>query len=778
MFNQKQISMGESKAGTSLKMAAAAAFGIYGAWFSSLPLSLDFNDKKQYTEDIDYSTSFQKQDFKKNNASVNRTSTFNLKADSVENIKNAENKISDKQLESFSAEQNETALKVARLQKHLTAPWGWIHSAIQLLGILLLSIPGIRSSVKEIKNGYFGISNQIMAGIAFPTVTGFYNLATNSLIPCCIAHMAFLKNIQVAAGSSVNFTGFLFATSGAAVLTAISFLSESIESYIERYSQKQIEKILANDRLSQNYLVKIDKVWVETAVDDIETRNDLKIRYGEAVPVDGILKTDALVMRDQLTGEADEISLKAGEKILAGTIIKGRNGAEIQAVAVGNDTSLAKIRQIALEVAQNKSNAATQVEKFAKWFSPIITGLSLIGFLYGAYVGSYFYIIYSLSLVFVFTPCALKLSVPALTATFLLKFSKKKNIFIKNFSAFENAAKVKAVFFDKTGTLVSHEKKMIDQKIVTDAELVYALIEKMTQSSNHPVSKFLNQEAQKNWQGDFANPRLTQMAEIEGQGFVAQWNEQNVLFGNEKLLREQGFLAEQVAQFGEFSNYLVVGQNIVAGFLLEGKLRPDAIETVSALQKTGKKVFILSGDRKDETKRVARLLNIPEEQALGQLSDDEKMEKVAAYKENFGLTMFVGDGINDAKALAQADLGVAWNAQNLAAENADIIAFEDNGLKRITEIFDEQKRYNRLLMQNIFFPLITNSVLLFTIVSGTFSSLLLSIGGPLLSGFTLPIAFLIHESVSFMAAGNSMRGYLDSSFSLIANIKRLISKHS
>jgi P-type E1-E2 ATPase len=587
--------------------------------------------------------------------------------------------------------------------------------------------------------------------------------------------MAFLKNIQAAAGSPVNFTGFLFATSGAAVLTAISFLSESIESYIERYSQKQIEKILANDRLSQNYLIKKDNIWAETAVEVLEKGDHLKIRYGEAVPVDGILKTDAIVMRDQLTGEADEINLNVGEKILAGTIIKGRNGAEVQAIAVGSDTSLAKIRQIAAEVAQNKSNAATQVEKFAKWFSPIITGLSLLGFLYGAYVGSYFYIIYSLSLVFVFTPCALKLSVPALTATFLLKFSKKKKMFIKNFSAFENAKKIKAVFFDKTGTLVSHEKKIIDQKIITDAELVYALVEKMTQSSNHPVSKFFNQEAQKNWQGDFTNPRLSQMAEIEGQGFVAQWKEKNILFGNEKLLTEQGFSKEHVAQFGEFSNYLVIGQNIAAGFLLEGKLRPDAIETVSALQKTGRKIFILSGDRKEETKRVARLLNIPEEQAFGQLSDDEKMEKVATYKKKVGLTMFVGDGINDAKALAQADLGVAWNAQNLAAENADIIAFEDSGLKRVTEVFEEQKRYNRLLIQNIFFPLITNSALLFTIVSGTFSSLLLSIGGPLLSGFTLPIAFLIHESVSFMAAGNSVRGYLNSP-SLVNTVRRLFTR--
>jgi cation transport ATPase len=132
--------------------------------------------------------------------------------------------------------------------------------------------------------------------------------------------------------------------------------------------------------------------------------------------------------------------------------------------------------------------------------------------------------------------------------------------------------------------------------------------------------------------------------------------------------------------------------------------------------------------------------------------------------------------VTEIPALGAAVIGVSWNAQSIAAENADIVAFSGEKLSRIADLFSEQKKYNRLLWQNIVIPFAFNGALLYTVMTGIFGSLLVSIGGAVLSGFALPIAFLMHESVSFLAAGNSMRGYLDSSRSLFPLFKRLISK--
>ncbi|WP_249931314.1 heavy metal translocating P-type ATPase [Ramlibacter sp. 2FC] len=446
--------------------------------------------------------------------------------------------------------------------------------------------------------------------------------------------------------------------------------------------------------------------WQAVPVAEVPLGARLRVRPGARIPLDGLV-TEGRSTVDQapVTGESLPVDKAAGDALFAGSV-NGSGTLELRVTAVAGDTTLARILH-AVEQAQAR-RAPTQrlVDRLAAVYTPAVFALALALALLGPWLLGWGWteaVYRALVLLVIACPCALVIATPV-TVVSGLAAAARRGVLIKGGVHLEGAHRLKAIAFDKTGTITAGRPRLVATEVlpspIPEAQALRWAAD-LAAHSDHPVAQAIARVLAP------GNGALEGFTALPGRGVQARADGQTLVLGNHRLIEELGLcgadvearLAAHEAQ-GRTVTLLASGQQVLALFAVADTIKPGAREALAELQALGVASVMLSGDNAVTAQTIARQAGIAEVRA--ELLPEDKLAAVADLRKRYGPTAMAGDGINDAPALARADIGIAMGAAgtDVAMEAADVVIMNDE-LQRIPETIRLSRRTRSILWQNI-----------------------------------------------------------------------------
>ncbi|MFO7831480.1 MAG: heavy metal translocating P-type ATPase [Desulfuromonadaceae bacterium] len=454
----------------------------------------------------------------------------------------------------------------------------------------------------------------------------------------------------------------------------------------------------------------------EVDVAQVKPGDILLVRAGEKIPVDGsVVEGEAAVDESMLSGESVPVTKATGDDVNGATI--NRSGRLLlRATRVGEETALAQIVRMVEDAQGDKAPIQRIADRVSNYFVPAVLIVALITFVVWLLVlQSTFLFAFQMSIavVVIACPCALGLATP--TAIMVgSSVGLERGLLFKKAAVLEQISRLEVLLLDKTGTLTSGNFQIRDIHTPGDADRaeVLRLSAALEQGSNHPLARSIVTHAQE--EGLEWDP-LTNIEEIGGQGVRAEIDGVEYLCGQQSLLERNGVdvapVQEQATQLASAGNSLVFlarAQQVLGIIALGDELKPDAAAVIRDLRHLGLSCVLLSGDRRAAAEAVAREIGVDEVEA--EVVPEEKLEVVRRYQKNARLVGMVGDGINDAPALAQADIGIAiGSGTDVAKETGDLILVKDD-LRDIERGIRLGRLTLRKIKQNLFWAFFYNTM--------------------------------------------------------------------
>ncbi len=515
----------------------------------------------------------------------------------------------------------------------------------------------------------------------------------------------------------------------AAMVMALYALAEAIEGRAVQRARHAIERLLAMAPEVAT-VRQPDGRWSTRPVAAVALDAVLRVRPGERVPMDGVI-TSGSTSIDQapVTGESIPVDKAVGDPVFAGTI-NDSGSFEFRVTALASNSTLSRIIH-AVEEAQG-TRAPTQgfVDRFAAVYTPAVFGIALAVALLGPLLlgwGWMAAVYKALVLLVIACPCALVISTPV-TIVSGLAAAARRGILIKGGVHLEGARKLKAIALDKTGTITEGKPKLVDWALLdagadpaVDAAAAEHMASALASHSDHPVSRAIAAGLRPN------SVQARDFKVIAGRGVQADIGGQVVVLGNHRLIEERGQCSPALEaalrvheEAGRTVSVLAGDAGAIAMFVVADTIKPSSREAVAELMALGITPVMLSGDNQATASAIAQQAGIGE--ARGNLLPLDKREAIKALQARHGMTAMTGDGINDAPALAQSDLGIAMGAAgtDTAMEAADVVVMNDD-LRRIAETVRLSRRTHAVLWQNIALALGIKAVFLVLAVFGTAS---------------------------------------------------------
>jgi len=448
---------------------------------------------------------------------------------------------------------------------------------------------------------------------------------------------------------------------------------------------------------------------LKVAPEDVQVGQLILVRPGEKVPLDGeVVKGSSFVDTSALTGESVPKNIDVGDTILSGMV----NSSGVLTVRVTRPYAESSVQKI-LDLVENASSRKAPTEKFittfSRYYTPAVVlialGIAIVPPLLGA--GSFSNWIYrALTILVISCPCALVISVP-LGYFGGIGGASRQGVLVKGANFLEALTKVKMVVFDKTGTLTQGVFEVVKLSPATgfSPEFLMEIAAAAEIHSSHPIAKSIRDS----YKLPIEPETLEDYREISGKGVQAKIKGHNVLVGKAALLKEAGILIPDAGNYVQAGTFVHVGvSGEYAGYILiADRLKFGAKETIVALENSGIKTVMLTGDLQTVAQSVANDLGVSEFHA--DLLPQDKvawLERLMAEKDRKGKVIFVGDGINDAPVLTRADVGIAMGGlgSDAAIEAADVVLMEDQPAKLLTAI-NIAGFTKKIIWQNIFFAL-------------------------------------------------------------------------
>ncbi len=495
----------------------------------------------------------------------------------------------------------------------------------------------------------------------------------------------------------------------------------------------------------------------DVPLEDIKLGDRLRVRPGEKVPVDGrVVEGGSSVDESMLTGEPIPVEKGEGDKVIGATV-NGTGSLVIEAMRVGSDTMLAQIVQMVAEASRSRAPIQNLVDVVAGYFVPAVVLVAIITFIvwgvWGPEPAMAYALINAVAVLIIACPCALGLATPM---SIMVASGKgaSAGVLFKNAEAIQMLRQVDTLVVDKTGTLT--EGRPILQEVVAaggfDEEQVLGLAASLERGSEHPLAAAIVQGAEDR---DVAINRYTDFASVTGKGVMGRIGDRKVALGNKALmdalevpteaLAEQ---AETLRAEGRTAMFVAVDGKPAGLVAVADPVKQTTAEAIEALHKEGIRIVMLTGDSETTARAVAERLGIDD--VFAGVLPDEKAEKIRSLQFTDGFVAMAGDGINDAPALAQAQVGIAMGTgTDVAMESAGITLVKGD-LRGIVRARRLSRATMRNIKQNLFFAFIYNSL-----------------GVPVAAGVLYPF-FGILLSPIIAAAAMSF-----SSVSVIANALRL-----
>ena len=455
------------------------------------------------------------------------------------------------------------------------------------------------------------------------------------------------------------------------------------------------------------YLVNGNKT-IKIPVEEVKINDILVVKKGEKIPVDGvIIKGSSSLDTSALTGESELVSVNVSDEVLSGSINMG-DVLEIKATNTFSNSTVAKILDLLESATDKKTKTENMVTKFSKVYTPIIIGLAI---LINIILPLIFKVPFKTSLYRALTflviscPCAIAISVPLSYFTGIGTASKK-GILVKGSNYLDNLSNTTSIIFDKTGTLTNgtfnvEKIEVLDDKYSKE-EIIDILI-KGESLSNHPIAKSIL----KLKKGKIDNSDVLDYKEIEGNGISFKLNKNNVLIGNSKLCGCDI----------DTDLHLSINGKHVASVVINDGIKENAKETISKLKNSNIKTYMFTGDKKAVALNIGKKLGLDE--INYEMLPQDKFKAFEKVSNNSKVTIFVGDGINDAPVLRRADIGISMGGvgSDSAIEASDIVLMSDE-LSRIPLAINISKYTKRIIKENLIFAMSVKVVILFLSVFG------------------------------------------------------------
>ena len=518
-----------------------------------------------------------------------------------------------------------------------------------------------------------------------------------------------------------------------AVILAFHTLGKYLEERSKGRMSEAIQKLM--DLAPKTARIVHNGEEEEVAIEEVSPGDIIRVRPGEKMPVDGVIvKGRTAVDESMLTGESMPVAKEMGDGIIGASMNK--NGSiDYRATKVGKDTTLSQIIQLVEEAQGSKAPIAKLADIITGYFVPIVMGLALVSGLVWLVAGQSFIFALTIliSVLVIACPCALGLATPTAIMVGTGK-GAEHGVLIKSGDALEMIHNVDTIVFDKTGTL-TEGKPVVTDMVVREGssfskETLLQLAASAEKGSEHPLGDAIVKQAEH----DKLN--LTDVSHFEaipGQGLLAEIGDHTLYFGNKKLMSEQSIAidlleetANRLADEGKTPMYLAIDNTIEGIIAVADTLKENSVETIEALHKLGIEIAMITGDNTRTANAVAKVAGI--DRVLSDVLPEDKANEVKKLQAEGKKVAMVGDGINDAPALAQADIGIAiGSGTDVAVESADVVLMRSD-IKEVLTAIELSKDTLKNIKQNLFWAFAYNIVGIPIAMGGLYL-----LGGPLLN---------------------------------------------
>jgi Cu+-exporting ATPase len=486
----------------------------------------------------------------------------------------------------------------------------------------------------------------------------------------------------------------------AAVIVTLVLLGEVLQLRAIGATSQAIKQLLA---LAPNTALRIDAQGREAEVplSEVQVGDRLRVRPGEKVPVDGTaLEGSSNVDESMVTGEPIPVTKKPGDKV-TGATINGKGSLVIRAERVGSDTLLSQIVHMVAQAQRTRAPVQRLADLVATYFVEVVVAVAavtaVIWGVWGPEPRLTYAIVNAVAVLIIACPCAVGLATP-ISITVAMGQGALNGILFRNAEAVEKLRDVDTLVVDKTGTLTVGKPRLVGFAGDDEALRLVASVER---ASEHPLAQAVVDAAQGR------KLRLSPVRDffsMTGQGVVGSVEGHQVAIGNRRMMQTSG-IPPLLAQHSLFA---AVDGKVVAGFTVADPIKETTPEAVRVLHGQGIRLVMLSGDTQANAERVARELGIDE--AMGEVLPEQKLEKVKALQAQGRVVAMAGDGINDAPALAQANVGIAMGTGTDVAIESAAVTLVKGDLRGIVKAIRLSHATMRNVKQNLFFAFVYNAI--------------------------------------------------------------------
>ncbi len=540
----------------------------------------------------------------------------------------------------------------------------------------------------------------------------------------------------------------------AATVVFLFGVAEWLEGWADRRARRATEALL--ELAPKIALVKRDGAFLEVPVDQVAVGETIATKSGMSIPLDGVVTVgESAVNQAPITGESVPVDKKPGDAVFAGTI-NGEGSLEVRVTKAAGDTTLARIIRLVAEAQEQKAPTQRFVDVFARYYTPTVTAVALLIFLVPPlFMGGEWsvWLYRACVLLIIACPCALVISTPVSIVAGLTALARR-GVLVKGGAHLETIGRLKALAVDKTGTVTEGKPKvqgveLVDAQSEADVLRIAAAID---DHSAHPLAKAVVACARER---NIAFTRAENYQNRSGRGAEGVVEGHPHFVGNHRFAHELGVCNEDIERRladieGKGQSVVVVGHRphdgckggVIGIIAIGDTLRPNAKAAIAELHAAGiVQIVMLSGDNQRAVDFIARQVGIDE--ARGDLLPDDKVAAVKALREKHGVVAMAGDGVNDAPAMATANIGIAMGAAgtDAAIETADIALMQDD-LAKIAETVRLGRRTLAVIRFNITFALGLKA--LFLVLT-------------LLGHASLWLAIMADTGATLLVVGNALR---------------------
>ena len=515
--------------------------------------------------------------------------------------------------------------------------------------------------------------------------------------------------------------------SSAVIITLILF-GRYLEAKAKGKSSQAIEHLLNLQPKTAHQV--LGNTIQNVPTNTLQCNDIIMIKPGEKIPNDGeIITGESYVDESMLTGEALPIRKSIGDQVIGGTI--NQNGSlHIRISAVGSNTVLANIVHFVEQAQGNKLPIQTLVDKVTLWFVPVVMLLALVSFIIWYFISPSEValsnaLIHAVAVLIIACPCAMGLATPT---SIMVGTGRAAGlgILFRNGEALQQLQEVKIIAFDKTGTLTQGKPTLTDfitlkNSVYTEDQLLqYAA--SLEFNSEHPIAYALTQ-ALKQTNLEFID--VQDFKALAGLGVQAKIGQQSAYLGAHRFMAELGLPidefekeAELLINQGKTPFYFALEQQVVALLAVSDQIKTESYQAIQILKQQGFQVAMISGDHQNTARHIAQALKI--DHVIAEVLPQQKVEALNQLKQQYGKIAFVGDGINDAPALAHADVGIAiGTGTDIAIESADVVLMSEH-IFGVINALNISKATIKNIQQNLFWAFIYNAALI-PVAMGIFS---------------------------------------------------------